>query len=180
MKNEAQIKKTLTSNTQSPLRIKGGGRKVLNEEMELEVYNWIISMRCQHFRVTRTGIQQKALEIMGSESGFKGSNGWLQNFMKRFDLSLRRRTHVSQRLPKDVEDKTLNFFIFLRQYLLAYQIEEVDIIACDQTPFYFDNVGPSTIEKMGAKSVSLKSTGHEKNNFTVMLSACSNGKKKKP
>ena len=30
MKNEAQIKKTLTLNTQNPLRIKGGGRKVKN------------------------------------------------------------------------------------------------------------------------------------------------------
>ena len=61
----------------------------------------------------------------------------------------------------------------------AYKIEEADWIAVDQE-IYLANVGASTVEKVVEKSVSLKSLGKVKNNFTVLLSACSNGTKKKP
>ena len=182
-KNEAKILKNLDSCTnqqvQSPFRVKGGGRKVRDEDLEIEVYDWIISLRAQHLRVTRKAIQQKALFIAGPETDFKASRGWLEKFMKRYDLSLRRQTHISQRLPKDVEDRITNFFIFLRKYFANYGITEANIVASDQTPIWFDNCGSSTIEVEGSKSVSLKSTGHEKMNFTVMLSACADGSKKR-
>ena len=36
---------------------------------------------------------------------FRASRGWLEKFMKRHGFSLRRRTTVSQRLPKDLVPK---------------------------------------------------------------------------
>ena len=183
VKEEESIKEGLArvtnTRTQSPYRIQGGGRKVLNEDMELEVYEWIKSLRAQHLRVTREVIQDKALDIVGKESGFKASRGWLDNFLKRKDLSLRKKTHQGQKLPKDVADRTRNFFIYLRKYYLTYDISESDIIASDQTPIYFDSVGSSTIDQLGSKSISLRSTGHDKMNFTVMLSAAATGVKRK-
>ena len=92
---------------------------------------------------------------------------------------MRKKTHQSQRLPKDVADRTKNFFIYLRKYYLTYDILESDIIAADQTPIYFDSVGSSTIDHVGSKSISLRSTGHDKMNFTVMLSASATGVKRK-
>ena len=182
---ESQIKEDLlkcknkvTPKAQTPFRCGGGGRKVLDLEMEKEVYDWVVSLRSEHLRVTRQAIMRKALELC-QQIDFKASRGWLENFMNRFELSLRKKTHQSQRLPKDVAMRTKNFFIFYRKYLETYPIEESDIIAADQTPIYFDNVGATTVDQIGSKTISLKSTGHDKMNFTVMLSASACGTKKK-
>ena len=40
--------------------------------------------------------------------------------------------------------------------------------------------GATTVEQVGAKSVPLKTTGHDKNRFTVALSAFANGRKLPP
>ena len=50
-----------------------------------------------------------------------------------------------------------------------------DIIGCDETPVWFEGVGATTINRVGAKDV-LLTTGHEKMRYTVMLSAKADGK----
>ena len=44
-------------------RLLGGGRKVNNPDMEEELVVWISNLRASNFRVTRTQIQNKALEL---------------------------------------------------------------------------------------------------------------------
>ncbi len=44
-------------------RLEGGGRKVALPEMEEELAAWIEGLRSQNFKVTRTSIQYKAVEI---------------------------------------------------------------------------------------------------------------------
>ena len=39
------------------------------------------------------------------ETGFKALLGWCSHFMNQCELILRQRTHIVQKLPKDVEDK---------------------------------------------------------------------------
>ena len=41
-------------------------------------------------------------------------------------------------------------------------------------------IANTAVEKGGAHTVSLKTTGHEKAKITVCLTACANGDKKKP
>ena len=89
-------------------------------EMEKEVYDWVVSLRSEHLRVTRQAIMRKALELC-QQIDFKASRGWLENFMNRFELSLRKKTHPSQRLPKDVAMRTKKKFIFFRKYLETYR-----------------------------------------------------------
>lgn len=50
----------------------------------------------------------------------------------------------------------------------------------DETAVWFDMVGESTVAAKGTKSVPLKSTGHEKLRFTVILTANGAGAKLKP
>ena len=38
----------------------------------------------------------------------------------------------------------------------------------------------TTLAKTGSRAVPLKTTGHEKDHFTVVLTACADGKKMKP
>ena len=48
----------------------------------------------------------------------------------------------------------------------------------DETACYMGMPSSTTIDVWGAKSVSLKTTGHENDNFTVIFSACVDGKLK--
>jgi len=41
--------------------------------------------------------------------GFTGSTFWLHRFMKRKDLIFRQKIKVAQRLPKEFEDKIIEF-----------------------------------------------------------------------
>ena len=43
------------------------------------------------------------------EYEFQGNLFWINSFMKRFGLSLRRRTKISQKLPEDLKDKLDEF-----------------------------------------------------------------------
>ena len=47
----------------------------------------------------------------------------------------------------------------------------------DETPVSFDLPSNTTIDELGARSVSIRITGHEKTNFTVVLSYLADGTK---
>ena len=50
----------------------------------------------------------------------------------------------------------------------------------DETAVFFENPSSRTITRRGEHTVSMATTGHEKTCVTVILSATSDGRKKKP
>ena len=88
---------------------------------------------------------------------------------------------MSQRLPDELHEKISNFFYFVRRYFKEFQtLKSSDIHAADETSVLFENVASSTVSVAGEKTVTLKSTGHDKLCTTVMLSGKSSGDKNKP
>ena len=79
-------------------RLDGGGRKLTDSELEEEVLNWIHERRSNMLRVSQKLIMFKAKSIFDEncwddellKKSFVASNGWLEKFMKRNHLSLRR------------------------------------------------------------------------------------------
>lgn len=55
--------------------------------------------------------------------------------------------------------------------------ENCIIYNCDEMPCYFDTPYNSTYGMVGSSSVPLKTTGHEKTRFTLMLCAANDGRK---
>ena len=102
-------------------QLPGSGRRPLSEDLEELVYQWIVSKRLQKQRVTRKGIQQKAVELYNStikgEQDFQASNGWLEKFMSRYSLSPRRKTTQSQRLPFDLVPKIQRFILYFQNLM---------------------------------------------------------------
>ncbi len=47
------------------------------------------------------------------EYEFQGNFSWISSFMKRFNLLLRRKIKISQKLPKDIEIKLEEFRRFI-------------------------------------------------------------------
>ena len=148
-------------------------------EMEEELFSWIIELRSCNLRVSRKMIRQQA-RSQSTVAGFKASVGWLRRFMKRHGLSLRRKTTVCQSTPADCIPKLVSFISHLRKQQISYGYQNGAIFAMDETACWMDMPSDTTVAVTGARSVLLKTTGHEKNHFTVILTARADGLKMKP
>ena len=61
-----------------------------------------------------------------------------------------------------VISKLVAFVLRIRRLRLQHNYTMDNIYAMDETPVWTDMVSSSTVEKTGSKTVTLKSTGHEK------------------
>lgn len=170
-------------------RLDGAGRKPLSEVLEERIVSWITDRRDKRLRVSRKLIMKKAkllyLDMKEDHAlvhggDFVASKGWLENFMKRHGLSLRRKTSIAQKDPDQLIGKLVAYVLRVRKLRETFEYHASDIIAFDETPVWFDMVSSNTVEKKGAKDVTLKSTGHEKSRVTVGLAAKGDGTKLKP
>ncbi len=130
-------------------------------------------------------IQAKATEVFlettdRRDDNFHASRGWLDRFMKRNNLTIRKRTSLAQNDAKHFINKSVNFVTFSSCKVAEKKLKESDITAMDETACWFDMPGDSTIDTVGVKSVTLKTTGHEKCHVTVALAAKADGTKLKP
>ena len=69
---------------------------------------------------------------------YKASVDWCYALMNWHTLSIRRRTHISQKLPKDYEDKLTIFQIFTIKMKKKHQYSLSQIGNVDQTPLTFN------------------------------------------
>jgi len=130
-------------------------------------------------------IRRKASEVTSdcedaTRSIFKASRGWLDKFLQRNELSVKRRTTIAQKEPEKLIEKMVSFILFMEHARKKINASPGDIYAMDETAVWFDMVGEATVAAKGAKSIPLKSTGHEKLRFTVVLTATGDGVKLKP
>ena len=99
--------------------------------------------------------------------------------MNRYNLVLREKTKIAQKLLRELDDKITSFhkFIDLRgkhQYPLKM------IGNMDETPVFFDMVGNKTVNQAGEITIWVRTTGHEKQRFTVVLACLADGTKLPP
>ena len=95
--------------------------------------------------------------------------------MKRYKLSLRKRTKISQKLLSQTQELLENFYQFVTRLRIEKSFELCNILNMDETPVWFDMAGNFTVNPKGDKTVHIRETGNEKNHFTVILT-CTAGK----
>ena len=100
--------------------------------------------------------------------------------MRRRNLSIRTRTTTSQQLPKDYEEKLAIFRNYCKNKIIQKKIRPEHITNMDEVPLTFDIPVNRTVEKTGARTVSIRTTGNEKSSFTVVLGCQANGQKLPP
>jgi hypothetical protein len=70
------------------------------------ILQWILECRDLQIPIQRKIIQHKAMSLISPDNPhFHASEGWLQKFMQRNSLSLRRHTSIQQKLPPELEKK---------------------------------------------------------------------------
>lgn len=154
-------------------------------ELEKDLNDWIVECRQNGYIVTRTGIRLRAMKLSkdikyGIPSTFRASPHWCTRFLNRHGLCLRQRTKLAQKLPSDLEEKILRFqkYIIDARKRTAFEISQIGNM--DETPMCFDLPENKTINCKGEKSILVKTTGHEKTRFTVVLSCLADGSKLRP
>ena len=175
--NKATIEGLITTKKgKERSRLTGGGRKPLSTELEEVLLGWIESRRSRGLCVSRKLTMKKAEIIYGDltkdmenvDEDFKASRGWLEKFMKRNGLSLRRKTSVAQQDTERLVAKVVSSII------------QVRCLQEDETPVWYGMVSETTIDATGKKTITLKTTGHEKSRVSVCLAAKADGTKLKP
>lgn len=151
-------------------------KKLKVEDIEQELFEWVLECRRKNRVVMVKDIRKKA-KILEDNNDFKASAKWAQSFMRRYKLSVRRRTSVGQPLPADHLEKCAKFKQFV-------QAETLDIFPhnlgnVDEVPVQFDIVYEKTVATRGSDSIKIDSTGHEKSNFTVVLGVTAAGERLK-
>ena len=116
-------------------------------------------------------LQSQLSKKQQNKGDFTASNGWIQKFMRRHGLSLRRKTTVSQKDPEQQVDKLVAYVLQARILSKRFSYQPFNIIAMDETAVWADMTSETTVESNGARTVCLKTTGHEKVKVSVCLAA---------
>uniref|UniRef100_A0A8C5P864 HTH CENPB-type domain-containing protein n=1 Tax=Leptobrachium leishanense TaxID=445787 RepID=A0A8C5P864_9ANUR len=164
------------------------GAKTSYGALEAELHTWVMKCRQNGYCVTGMGIRLRALHMAKDDKlkapgieNFVASAGWCTRFMNRFGLCLRQRTKISQKLPKDLDEKVMSFHSFIIKQRRIHNYDLGDIGNMDETPMTFDLPSNKTVY-LYSYSVLKKwyRCIPKKNHFTVVLSCLANGTKLRP
>ena len=108
---------------------------------------------------------------------FKYSDRWFQRFCKRYGISLRRKTHTSQKAPSDLRKPIENFHAKLLRERKRGTYKLADLANMDQTPLPFVLEDNKTYATKGSDEIwcATGSSGLDKRQCTVQLTIFANG-----
>lgn len=160
------------------------GKPAKHPDLEKELVEWVEAQRQNGLIITHEQVKMQAKK-MSKDFGnlgehFHASTGWCNNFLKRHSLVTRQKTKISQKLPQDLDDKVLSFQKFVIDLRKEQKFDLCHIGNMDETPMFFDMLSNRTVDRIGAKTVYVRTTGHEKTHFTAVLCCLANGTKLPP
>ena len=78
---------------------------------------------------------------------------------------------MCQCAPTDCIPKMVSYITRLRTLCKCYKYGQHSIFAMDETVCWFDMPSETNVAHKGARSIPLKTTGHEKQHLTIILTA---------
>ncbi|KAL1466476.1 hypothetical protein MTO96_042709 [Rhipicephalus appendiculatus] len=146
-------------------------------DLERSLRTWVLQEQAEGRGLSTVQLHLKAKT---NAVGFNGGPSWCFRFMRRNQLVMRARTTVYQKLPDDFQTQLERFSSFVREEVAKNNVSTSHIVNMDEVPLTFDiPLGRSVAEK-GQKTVTVRTTGHEKSHFTVVLACCADGTKLPP
>ena len=110
-------------------------------------------------------------------------NKRVSNIIKKYNLVIRKVSHIGQSIPEKGKDLIYRFLyeiINKRRYLLINDNELFRIVNCDETAVYYENPDIYTIDIKGHKEIIINTDGNESKKISVLLSIAVNGNKLPP
>jgi hypothetical protein len=109
---------------------------------------------------------------------FAAATHWLAHFMARFDLSLRRRTNLTDLTDEKLVERAVAYMRFLEEAKARMNMEKT--VLMDETAAYFEDARTQTVDQSGARHVIIRSTGFASMRITVILAVTATGIKLPP
>lgn len=172
LKQEKEVVSAFLSSKNTGLKAKSRAPKF--EEVDEKVYSWLCQALAKKLPVSGSLLQEKAKEIATelNQLEFKASNGWLEKFKSRHNLTFANICGESN----DVEQTPVNDFREkLPEIIAGY--DSKDIANCDETGLFFRSIPKKTLYPKGEKCFGGK---HSKERLTVLLCCFGDGKFEKP
>lgn len=147
------------------------GNKARWPQLEDKIEQWVIEQRTAGRSVSTVSIRLKATAVARDMqiNDFRGGHSWCFCFMKRHNLSIHTRTTVSQQLPKDYKEKLAIFRTYCQNKITEKKIRPEHITNMDEVPLTFDIPVNRTVEKTGTSTVSICTTGNEREKMSEWL-----------
>jgi hypothetical protein len=83
-------------------------------------------------------------------------------------------------LPDQLGSKIASYIKQIRHFQNLHKYRAMNIAAMDKTDLWLDMSGNTTLQEKGARTVAIKTTGHDRDRFTCILGARANGFKLPP
>ena len=108
-------------------------------ELERILNNFVIEQRSRGVCVTSREIKREALRIANNLNiiNFTASNGWFENFLKRFNFTLRRISSTGRQLPTNIKEIIQDHLKTCADDMAGRDRSEV--FNFDETCVYLDN-----------------------------------------
>ncbi len=158
------------------------GKAPKHEDIEDGVLKWFVHQRNAGHMINSYSVIHHAISLKPIFGELKLANqlAWCGRWMRRNNLTIRKKTHVAQHLPQNLTDSLLLFqsevITTRKQY--TYPIGLIGNM--DQTPVYFESIGNYSIDFRGRKTINVITNGKEKQRITVALTVLADGKKLPP
>ncbi|KAL0212878.1 hypothetical protein RCL1_006504 [Eukaryota sp. TZLM3-RCL] len=166
--------------TTNRYRVKGGGRKLTDQDLEFLLKEKIDDTRQQKHVVTRELIKIWGHQLKAADVALDFSNGWLEGFLDRNDLVQRKATNKPVIDDNELVERAVKFIIAYQELQKEHQFCLDNIVNLDETAIFADGQEDSTIHHRGSRDVAIRATNLEKVRFTGILAATASGRKMRP
>lgn len=149
LKNKDKIKSTWLSGN-LPAYAQRKSRKTGNEEINKILYQWFSDNRARNLPISGPMLQEQAKQIAQrlGKTDFKASNGWLESFRSRHEISFKQICGEA----KDVNISTVDEWKLKLKDLIK-DFSPRDIGNCDETGLFFRALPNKTLSLKNEKCV---------------------------
>ena len=146
-------------------------------EKDHELADWILCSLEMGYILTRELVKEKALELIGADDpDFKASDGWLDAFLKRHNLSLRKLNDKSKVQTAHLEELSDKFQQAVRQTIKKYKINESMVINMDESPYFWEYLLNKVIASKMARQAKGWKRNYQNARSTLVLAVTASGK----
>ena len=134
--------------------------------------------------ITSSEVIYKAIELIPGfkDKSYNSLHLWFKKFRTRYSYSIRKVTKIAQSLPKNVLENLRDYLYTALKDNYEYNTDvNSNILAnVDETPLVLESLTGTTLEKIGEKTVKIRSSGQSKQRVSCILCIFANGQKAPP
>jgi len=152
-----------------------------DKPIDREIYDWIQCSSELGFVITRQIIKEKAKKLINpSYPDFKASDSWLDCFMDRHNLSLRKNNEKSHTQLEVSQELCEKFIRSMKDTIKKYNINPKYIINVDETPFFWEYLPRKIVTSKFSDKARAWKRGYHKVRSTIALATAADGSILKP